>query len=143
MNPLDEAVTPDELKQLFAGEIRDHGFVDFYLDGNIDQRVAAILDAEAVHFTDVYKEGQAAEKADTRILAKSRVMGCVLVTADRDYREIHERVVRLGGLRHAGILLVKSEALKADAPQLANVLTRIAEKYEGSASILHNQLFRL
>jgi predicted nuclease of predicted toxin-antitoxin system len=143
VNPSDEAITIEELRTLFADPIRVTDAVDFYMDGNIDQRAVRVIEAEGVFVTDVYREGQSNEATDTFILAKARVMGCIVVTLDRDFREIHERIRAVDGLTHAGILFIKSDTLKADPIQLAGALIRIAQKYEGSTQLLHSQLFRL
>jgi hypothetical protein len=143
VNPSDEAITIEQLKALFSGQIRATDAVDFYMDGNIDQRAVAVIEAEGIFVTDVYREGQANEESDILILAKARTMGCILVTLDRDFREIDERIRGVGGLTHTGILFVKSDTLKADPVQLAGALIRIAQKYEGSTQLLHSQLFRL
>ena len=143
MNPADEAVTLDQLTEMFSGSIRVHDDVDYYLNGNIDRRIAAILEADEIFVTDVYREGQADEESDIRILAKARIMACVLVTADRDFREIHERIIVTTGLSHAGIFFVKSDTLKSDPTKLAALLIRMAQKYQGSTNLLQNQLFKL
>lgn len=143
MNPADRSITADELKTMFTGKIRVGDEIGLYLDANVDQRMAALLRASRVLVSDVYVEGQAEGKADTRILAKARVMGFVTVTQDRDFRDIHDRIMSIEGLSHAGIILIKSMALKSDAAQLADIVARLTEKYEGSSDVLYSQIFTL
>jgi hypothetical protein len=56
---------------------------------------------------------------------------------------IHERIMGLEGLTHAGLFVVTSFALRRYPMQLADRLIRIAEKYEGWPSILRNQVMEL
>lgn len=143
MNPADRSITTDELKTMFTGKIRIGEEMGLYLDANVDLRVAALLRASRVLVTDVYVEGQAEEKANTRILAKAGTMGFVTVTQDRGFRDIHDRIMSIEGLSHAGIILVKGMALKSDVVQLAATLVRLTEKYEGSSDVLYSQIFTL
>jgi predicted nuclease of predicted toxin-antitoxin system len=144
MNEADQALTDDEIRTLFSADIRQRDDVRFYLDVNVSHLVVAHLQEEdnGLTITDAYSQEQANERSDFLILARARELGFVFVTLDRDYREIHQRLRKLG-LSHAGIIFVRSETLKTDPLQLATGLARLAAKYEGSTDLLRSALFPL
>lgn len=143
MNAADRATTDDELKEMFGRPIRHRDMPGLYLDASVNMLVTELLSAQDVLFTDAYTQGQGQEKSDFRIVARASELGLILVTYDRDFREIHERITSIGGLQHAGIMIVVGDVLKQDEHQLAAVLSRLVIKYEGCADILWNQIFPL
>lgn len=143
MNAIDRATTDDELKEMFGQPIRHRDMPGLYLDASVNMLVTELLANQGILFTDAYSQGQGQEKSDLRIAARSSELGLILVTYDRDFREIHTRITGITGLRHAGIMIVAGDALKQDEHQLAAALSRMVVKYEGCADILWNQLFPL
>ncbi len=143
MNEADRAITDDALKEMFGKTIRHRDMPGLYLDASVNMLVTELLVTQDILFTDAYTQGQGQEKSDFRIVARSSELGLILVTYDRDFREIHSRITGISGLRHAGIIIVVGDVLKTDEHQLAAALSRLIIKYEGCADILWNQIFPL
>lgn len=140
MNETDLALPDEELRRLFSAPPKQRLVVGFYLDGNISQIVTDHLRDASIKFTDVYLDDRADEPSDFRLLARAATLGLVMVTQDRDFRELETRLHTLQGLRHAGIILVKSRTLKGDEGQLAQLLIRLTSKYEGWGYPWQNQI---
>jgi hypothetical protein len=140
MNAEDKAITDAQLAQMFTGDIPYGVDVMFYLDENISQEIAESLQARGVLVTDVYAEGQVSERVDTLVLARAREMGCILVSADRDFEEICQRITGIGGLSHAGVIMVSGSLLHSSEALTAR-LARLTEKFEGFPDWLRNQVY--
>jgi hypothetical protein len=143
MNPADKEIPNSKLVELFSGEIVYQEAVAYYLDVNISLDLVELLREKGIRVTTAYIEEQHTEKADTYLLARSRELCCVMVTYDKGFVAIHERIIGLEGLAHAGLFVVTSSALREYPSQLAARLIRMAEKYEGWPDLLHGQLIRL
>ena len=114
-----------------------------YLDTNIELEVTRLLNELGVVCTNAYLEGQMDEKSDFRILARATQSGLVLVTYDQDFVEISDRLREIGGLHHAGIILVEDAAYMRSTLYLAEELARMAYKFEGWPSLLYSQVYKL
>ncbi len=139
MDEGDRLITNEELKRLFTGTISYGSCVAFYLDANIDQSVMMEMRERGVAVISVYQQGQR-QALDTHILSHARETGRVLVSHNKDFEAIHERLRRIEGTTHAGIILVGGDR----APSyVAAMLIRWAEKYEDMPDMLQNAIFTL
>jgi hypothetical protein len=117
--------------------------VAYYLDENIAVDIVEWLREKGIRVTTVYEQGQAGVDADTYLLKKALELTCIFVTNDQGVEGVHERIMGLEGLRHAGLVIVKSRTYRDYPAQLASRLYRMAGKYEGWADWLHGQLIDL
>jgi predicted nuclease of predicted toxin-antitoxin system len=143
MNQADREISGEQLIEWFSGPIKYRRDIAFYTDENIALNVARDLREESVTTITAYSDHQIGEDQDTQILRRARELGCILVKTDADFDEINGRLEALGGLKHPGILLVKSKVLKTDAVQLAQRLIRFAQKYEAIPDWLENQIYTI
>jgi hypothetical protein len=141
LNPADQAITDDELREMFSGDIPYRAGLRFYADESVDQRVIIRLRAAGVTITDVYIEAQDGEKADTRLLAKARELGAVMLTGDQGFEIISDRITDLK-LSHAGIVLITRPLLQ-NPNELISRIIRLDTKFEGYPSWVRNQVFRI
>lgn len=143
MNASDRAIPIEELQQLFGGSIPYRRALGFYLDESIDVLVVEQLRAEAIPATNVFEHMQLGESSDLRVLAKARELGRVLVTGSARFEAIHEHLTSFDGLTHAGIVMVRSRAVRAPRGHLAALLSRLADRFDGFPDGLEGLLFRL
>ncbi len=125
LNPADRALSDDDLRALFGGDIRLHEQVAYYLDENMmaDVLISA-LRAAGILVTTVDERGLAGHPSDFVVLADARRLGCVFVTLDRGYELLHERLVALEAA-HAGIFLFDGEISMGN---IEDILIRLADK---------------
>jgi predicted nuclease of predicted toxin-antitoxin system len=143
MNQADRDITDEQLIEWFSGEIKYRQSVAYYHDENIPVDAIANLYDLGVTSTSVYDQQQDGEQSDFRVLRKARSLGCILVTIDKDYREIHRRLMTLKNVSHSGILFVKNEMLAQDAELLSQALYRLSQKFEEYPDWLQNQFYQI
>jgi predicted nuclease of predicted toxin-antitoxin system len=141
MNRADQAISIQQLTPLFTGDIRFRAGMACYQDENVALTLQSLLRSGQMRATSVYEQGQVGEQADTLILAKARELGCILITTDLGFIDIHERILSIPGLTHAGIILVTSQACKESPEQLAETLLRLNAKFEDFPDWLVNQVY--
>jgi hypothetical protein len=100
----------------------------YYLDENVDRRIINPLRQQGITVITVEEQGLKGEKDDDIHLVEATRLGCVLVTADPDFVDIHERVMAYwmeqGECQHAGIIFISTARPRSPgeiAKQLANL----------------------
>lgn len=138
MNKEDQNVTDEQVKEWFSKPLPDEDRIAFFLDEHISMRVYDALSEADIPVTTVDLEGLSGEKSDFRVLARATELGMVLVAADRDFREIHNRIVSIDGASHAGIIHVINKRTQQRPELLTSILSRYYIKTEGWGSLLNN-----
>jgi hypothetical protein len=138
LNPSDRDMDDAALGALFTGDIPRHDQLAYYLDENIMPPVLIeALRANSVYVTTVVERGHGAEGPDFAVLADARRLGCVLVTRDRGFVQIHDRVCELPDASHAGVMLFDETV---PIGQVRDILLHYAEKSVDYPQLVSGQL---
>jgi len=104
MNPEDEALSDEQLEEMFDFEIDYSERPRFMLDENADFRILDDLPPEIdVTIVQDYDLTPEQRELDNFVLSLASHEGRIFVTVDRDYYQIKERLLGLG-ITYAGIL---------------------------------------
>jgi hypothetical protein len=93
--------------------------------------------SNSVYVTTVVERGHGAEGSDFAVLADARRLGCVLVTRDRGFVQIHDRVCELPDASHAGVMLFDETV---PIGQVRDILLHYAEKSVDYPQLVSGQL---
>jgi predicted nuclease of predicted toxin-antitoxin system len=144
LNPANHNITDGELLEFFEGPVPYGSGLGFYLDESVSQRVAVgLVKNYGIDITRVEEEGQKAEPSDILILARAREMGRILVTVDRHFRSIHNRVMRVKGTNHAGIIWIRSREARQDPAVVRKFIIELAEVSFDRPDVLENRLVQV
>jgi predicted nuclease of predicted toxin-antitoxin system len=142
MNPDDRSITDEELSELFSGDIKYPGEICFYLDENADQHLRSLW-REGIGIITVQQQDQKTETSDIKILLRARELGCILITQDKHFKKIHERLAAIEKTRHTGIILLRIFPPRRPLYEVIVILIELAKATQYRPDILQNKLIQV
>jgi len=143
MNEVDQQLSndPDRLLEMFQASIGYQEHLCFLLDANADHNIARKLIDKEIDVTTAQLEGIADLKSDFEVLRYATDRGCVLITRDRDFKEINDILSQIEGALHAGIIFAKTNTARRDPALTVNFILKCVA--EGRPDMFENKLVPL